>query len=206
MELIGSVSAEEGTGIATDSIGNTYITGFFIRATPGPDTTLFGSTPIMSVGASDIYIAKYDSTGNLIWATSAGGTLDDKSKGIAVDPSGNVYLTGYFNSPTITFDTISLSTTLGNDLFIAKYNSSGHIMWAKNAGGSSGDYSNNIDVDANGNSFITGYFNSATIQFGGTTLSIHTPLPEDTIILLLNTICSVILFGETCDRIHCYRE
>lgn len=167
----GGTPSEEGTAISNDAEGNTYVTGFFSTSISGPNTDLFGSIPVIGYNASDIFIAKYDSTGNLVWAKSAGGGLDDKSKGIALDINGNVYITGYFNSPVINFDSISLNTTMGNDLFIAKYNNNGDILWAKNVGGGSGDYSNSIATDEMGNSFITGYFTSASILFGTTTLN-----------------------------------
>ena len=161
----GGIFSEEATAIAIDAAGNTYITGFY--ASP---TCTFGSTSLTNISFTDIFIAKYDAAANLVWAKSAGGLGDDKSKSIAVDTSGNVYITGYFNSATITFDTITLATTFGNDMFIAKYNAAGNVVWAKKAGGTSGDYSNSISVDHICNSFITGYFHSANIQFGGTTL------------------------------------
>jgi len=161
----GGIFSEEATSIAVDALGNTYITGFFTSP-----TCTFGSTTLTNISFADIFIAKYDTLANLVWVKSAGGLADDKSKSIAVDTSGNVYITGYFNSATITFDTVTLATTFGNDMFIAKYNASGNVVWAKNAGGTGGDYSNSIAVDASGNSFITGYFNSANIQFGSTTL------------------------------------
>lgn len=161
----GGVASEEGTAITVDVLGNTYITGVF----SGP-TCSFGTTTLTNVSFTDVFIAKYDASANLVWAKSAGGLGYDQSTSIAVDTSGNVFVTGFFNSSTITFDTITLSTNAGYDMFIAKYNSNGSIIWAKNIGGASADYSNSISVDSIGNSFITGYFKSASIQFGSTTL------------------------------------
>ncbi|MES2566837.1 MAG: SBBP repeat-containing protein [Bacteroidota bacterium] len=161
----GGVSSDEGSAITVDVLGNTYITGVF-----SAPSCSFGTTTLTNVSFTDVFIAKYDASSNLVWAKSAGGLGYDKSTSIAVDTSGNVYVTGYFNSSTITFDTITLTTTAGYDMFIAKYNSNGNILWAKNIGGASADYSNSISVDSIGNSFITGYFRSASIQFGSTTL------------------------------------
>jgi hypothetical protein len=161
----GGTNSEEGTAIAVDAIGNTYITGFFASL-----TCPFGTTSLTNVGFNDIFIAKYDPASNLVWVKSAGGSGDDKPTGIAVDTSGNVYITGYFSSSTITFDTITFASNAGTDLFIAKYNSVGNVVWAKKAGGATGDFSNSIVVDASGNSLITGYFKSASISFGSTTL------------------------------------
>ena len=110
-----------------------------------------------------------------LWAKGAGGTYNDYTHSIAVDANGNSYVTGYFDSPTITFG----STVLTNansaggtcDIFIVKYDESGNVLWAKGEGGTSTDYAYSITVDANGNSFITGYFDSPSIIFGSTTLT-----------------------------------
>jgi hypothetical protein len=162
---------EEGTAVALDPAGNTYITGFYREANPTAYTISFGTASITSVQGNDMFIAKYDPAGALIWVRSAGGAGDDRGKGIAVDVSGNVYVTGHFSSTSMIFDTISLATTAFTDAFIAKYNSSGDILWAEKAGGAGGDFSYSIGVDAASNCYITGYFNSSTLTIGTTTLS-----------------------------------
>jgi hypothetical protein len=167
----GAMWYEEATAVATDAAGNSYITGFFKNANPGTYTISFGSTTITSVGSNDVFIAKYDPSGNLLWAKSAGGTGDDRGKSIAVDAGGNVYITGQFNSAAFVLDTITLNTSAGFDVFVAKYNSSGDAIWAKKAGGSGGDYGYSIALDSSANCYITGYFNSATSVFGSTTLN-----------------------------------
>ena len=161
----GGMSSEEATAIAVDATGNTYITGFF-----SSPTCSFSTTSLTNASFTDIFIAKYDAASNLVWAKSAGGLGDERGTSIAVDTSGNVYVTGYFNSSSITFDTITLGSTAGIEMFIAKYNSTGNVVWAKKAGGSSADYANSISVDANGRSLVTGYFKSSSISFGSTTL------------------------------------
>ncbi len=167
----GGIFSEEASGIAVDAAGNTYVTGFYASPNPGPYSIMFDTTTLTAVSHTDIFIAKYDASANLVWAKSAGGTGDDKTHSIAVDAAGNSYVTGYFNSPSITFDSITLTSTAFNDVFIAKYNAAGNVIWAKKAGGPGGDYSNSIAVDNVGNSYITGYFNSSSIAFGSTTLT-----------------------------------
>lgn len=72
---------------------------------------------------------------NWLWAKSAIGTIPDYGYSVSADAQGNVFVTGRFFSPTITFDTITLTNTdsSGNteDIFIAKYDTSGNILWAK---------------------------------------------------------------------------
>lgn len=105
-----------------------------------------------------------------VWAKNAGGTSTDDSYSISTDSEGNVYITGNFLSETISFDSIQLSNNGSWDIFIAKYNSEGNILWAKGAGGTEGDIANSIAVDSEGNVFITGSYSSDSISFDSTTL------------------------------------
>ena len=86
------------------------------------------------------------------WVQSADGSADDYGNCISTDISGNVFVAGRFNSPTITFGTTTLTNAGGVDIFIVKYDNLGNVLWAKSAGGSSYDEGIGIKVDANGNS------------------------------------------------------
>ena len=166
----GGNNIDIGQSIAVDASGNSYITGYFQSS-----TITFGTITLTNNGSQNIFIAKYDALGNVVWAKSAGGNGYDWGRGISVDASGNSYITGSFGSATITFGTTTLinndSTAMTEDIFIAKYDASGNVIWAKSAGGSGSDNGNSIAVDASGNSYITGYFESPTITFGTTTLT-----------------------------------
>ena len=161
----GGTDWDEGYGIAVDSAGNTYVTGYF------EGTASFGGTSLTSSGSNDVFVAKYDASGNVLWEKKAGGTNFDKGRGIAVDGSGNAYVTGEF-SGTASFGgtTLSSSGTYIADIFVAKYDASGNVLWAKKAGGSSWDEGRSIAVDGSGNTYVTGYF-LGTANFGGTTLT-----------------------------------
>ncbi len=103
-----------GYGIALDGSANSYVVGDF------SGTITFGtSTSLTSAGSGDVFVAKYDSAGNLAWAKSAGGTGNDVPGGIAVDGSGNSYVTGFF-SGTATFGSITLTSAGTGDVFVAK--------------------------------------------------------------------------------------
>ncbi|HPI42519.1 MAG TPA: SBBP repeat-containing protein [Candidatus Cloacimonas acidaminovorans] len=103
------------------------------------------------------------------WAKKAGGTGGDYCRSIAVDDNGNSYVTGVFEG-SATFGTTTLTSSGQYDIFVAKMDINGNWLWAKKAGGTSYDYGLGITVDANGNSYVTGYFlESAT--FGATTLT-----------------------------------
>jgi hypothetical protein len=161
------------TGITTDAIGNVYVVGNF----DSPTLTL-GSTTLNNAGNWDVFLAKYDAAGNVLWAVGAGGTSRDECYGIVIDANDNVYIHGWFGSPSITFGaTILLNTDFaGSEIFLVKYNSAGTVLWAKKQGGTGVDKGHDIAVDASGNVYATGFFQSSTITFGSTTLTNAGPM------------------------------
>ncbi len=157
---MGGTSYDLGTDVTVDSSGNVYTTGNFygtVDFDPG-----MGVLYLTSVGDSDIFVSKLDSSGNLLWAKRMGGTNYDKGYSIAVDPSGNVHTIGGFYG-TVDFDPGELSgfylnSAGGSDIFVSKLNSSGNFVWAKSMGGTNFDSGNGIAVDSSGNVYTTGSF------------------------------------------------
>lgn len=159
-----------GYGITVDKNNNVYVSGtFYQQATFGAgqehETTLSGIY-------SEIFIAKYSSDGQLVWAKSAGGENDDNpgGTGLAVDEQANVYLTGAFWGSAI-FGAGETNETILNgenlDVFVAKYDTDGQLLWVKKAGGPQFDGAKNIDLDENGNLYLTGnYYNEITFEQG----------------------------------------
>lgn len=151
----------------TDSDGNTYVTGTFAGT-----TATFGTTTLTNADPNgfngDIFIAKYSSSGDVIWAKSAGGTGNDAGNGIAMDSDGNIYITGEIKGQA-DFSGTTLSPTNNNteEIFIAKYNSGGDLQWAERAGGGNRDFGNDIAVDQNGDVYVTGTIKN-NAEFGGT--------------------------------------
>jgi hypothetical protein len=162
-KTFGGTDGDIGNGIATDAAGNVYITGWYASS-----TISFGTSTLTNAGTgSDVFIVKLNSSGNDIWAKSAGGTGSDRGYGIAVDPSGNILTTGAYSSSTINFGTGSLSNaSTVNDFFIVKHDSNGNALWAKNAGGINADTGFSIGTDSLGNVYAAGAFASPTINFG----------------------------------------
>ena len=181
---LGASANDLGYGIAVDSSANAYITGYL---DPFPQNLLLakynsagtiqwqrtlggggvdygwqlaidsndniyvsGETRSAGAGSRDVLLAKYNSSGTLQWQRTLGGGSDEYGYGIAVDSSGNVYVAGRTRSAGAGSD----------DLFLAKYNSSGTIQWQRTVGGSGSDYGNAVGVDSNDNVYITGYSRS----------------------------------------------
>jgi hypothetical protein len=156
----GGFSYDYGIGICYDKSGNIYVTGYQIQS-------VFGNDTLTGIGLS-AFVAKYDTAGNVLWARNAYGTISPTSTGTAIttDASGNIYITGYFRY-SISFGNDTLSNAGYDGIFIAKYDSSGNAQWASSPGGTNYDYSNSICTDASGHVFITGYFSSSFLNFGG---------------------------------------
>lgn len=157
----------QGLGIGLDAAGNSYVTGFFNSAAtfaPGE----INETPLAAAGVKEVFLAKYDINGNFVWAKRAGGIFSDQAEGIAVDALGNSYITGRFGD-VARFGSGELNQTdltasgLAEDIFVAKYNSSGLLQWAKRAGGTGTDQGLAIAIDATGNSYVTGIFNGSAM-------------------------------------------
>ncbi len=157
-------------GVGIDGNGNCYLAGNYYF-TP----IVFGSYVLPNSGSGDIYIVKYNAIGEVEWANRAGGNLNDEVFNIATDSYGNSYITGGFSSSSISFDSYTLTAVGSTDIdnvFTVKYNTNGAVEWAKGAGGDSDERGVGVNVDPNGNCYVTGYFTSPSIAFGTETLTL----------------------------------
>ncbi len=160
---ITSEGFDECLDLTTDASGNVYATGQieFIAN--------FNGLLLESAGVHDIFVAKYDSSGNLLWAKRAGGIGGDKGQSIAVDGSGNVFIVGEIDD-TSYFDTIQVVPRDKNNLFVAKYNSNGEAQWVRHIESDSlNTRGYGIACDAGGNVYACGamqynaYYNGSLI-------------------------------------------
>jgi Beta-propeller repeat len=155
---------EEGVSISSDNSGNIYIAGKCYS------TSTFGN--IISTGNAWGFIAKYNQDGQTQWVirptTTNGGYVFFSAT--ETDNNNNLYVTGTF-SGIVNFGNSTLTSTQ-DDIFIAKYNSSGTLLWAVKSSVNNGHrgVANDIEVDINGNLYITGSFRGS-ITFGMTTLT-----------------------------------
>jgi hypothetical protein len=150
----GGPGTDGGTGIAIDTSSNFYVSGFFRESVD------FEGTNIASLGGRDMFLAKYNNTGVFQWVEHGGGSGDDLATGVAVTNSGNVSLTGRFES-TWQLDNRLISSEGGSDILIAQYNNAGILEWAIDAGGSGSDSPRGLTTDSGNNTFVTGFFSDS---------------------------------------------
>ncbi len=162
----GSPGYTTGEKVAVDNKDNIIVTGYF------DSTITFGNTTFTSYGSADIFIAKYDPSGKILWARQAGGSNYDNGFGVATDKIGNIVITGSFSSASAKFDGLSVRSVGGSDVFVAKYDPNGKIIWAKTAGGKLYDVGYGVTSDKNNDIIITGTF-SNSINFNGIGLDGH---------------------------------
>jgi hypothetical protein len=144
--------------------GYVYATGAF------SDTVSFDAINLISSGFTDSYLAKIDTSGNIIWIKKAGGTGDDNANGIGIDASDNVFLSGRFSNIS-NFGTFQLNSNGQQDIFLCKYNSNGTEQWVKQMGGTWDDQSGEVALDHFGNLYaigrVRGNFSIDTNTFDG---------------------------------------
>ena len=155
-----SCDRQSGAGIAIDPFGNIFISGSFSFEAdfdPGPGTDIH-----VGVGGSDIYVTKFDSSGNWKWARTWGGDRSDFCWAVDVDSNGNCYIGGEFTTE-IDLDPgpgtdIRFATNWDTEAFICKLDQSGDLVWGGIIGGDGGESLKDIAVNNNGDVFFTGKF------------------------------------------------
>ncbi|MGB0522471.1 MAG: RHS repeat-associated core domain-containing protein, partial [Flammeovirgaceae bacterium] len=149
----------------TDANGNLYITGFY-----GTNVD-FDGRAVSSSNGTDMFVAKYDTNGNLVWMKAGTGTSAIQGKGVRADAAGNVFVSGWFYND-ITFDGVNRinASNWQSDVFLAKYDAQGNFLWAQTGGTIGVDYGFRMEVDAQGNAYIVGSY-TAGANFSGQTLT-----------------------------------
>jgi hypothetical protein len=185
---IGGTAADYGGQVAVDGANNVYLVGWFSSANSQFDASGNAATLLSTTGGYDVFLAKYDPSGNLLWNQKMGGTGADHGLGLAIDKDASLYIAGYFASATAEFDpanpggagTLALSAAI--DIYIAKYDSSGAFVWARAMEGDKQDHAQAIALDGAGNVYITGAIESSFVDFnpganGGTVINVAAYCP-----------------------------
>jgi len=150
--------------LAIDNSGNVHITGLF-NGTMDMDPS--AGTYNLTSNGNDIFISKFDASGNFVWANQSGSAGLDQSYSIDIDFDGNVLILGSFEG-TVDFDPgvgiVNLMAIGNSDIFVQKLDADGNFLWAKQIGGTDEEFGNSISTDLNGNVYITGEFKQ-TVDF-----------------------------------------
>jgi hypothetical protein len=136
---LGTSGYEDAHGVAADSLGNNFISGWTQGSLGGPNA-----------GSTDAFVSRYDVNGNLQWTRQVGTAADDRSFGLAADGAGNVYSVGW------TYGSLAGPLTGTINAFLYKYNSAGSLLWAKQSNFSPFSSGYAVTSDTLGNVFITG--------------------------------------------------
>jgi len=156
---IGGSLNEEGLGIAVDASGNVYVVG----TTTSPTGWASGGWNTVYGGNTDAFLVKLNSSGQHVWSSYLGGSGDDEAFAVAVDGSGNAYVTG--KTSTAGWVSGGWNTIFGGgtfDAFLVKLDTSGAHLWSTYLGGATGnDYGYGVVVDGSENVCVTGYTKSA---------------------------------------------
>ena len=198
--------ASYASGIAVDTAGQAYVSGF--TDTPGsgfPGTT---SSLIQNAngGGQDAFVTKLNAAGTaLVYSTYLGGSGTDIGYGIAVDTAGNAYVTGQTNTSGSGFPgtagSLIQSTNAGGpwDLFVTKLNAAGTaLVYSTYLGGSGDDSGRGIAVDTASNAYVTGYTDTPGSGFPGTAGSLIQSTnggDQDAIVAKLNAAGTALVYS-----------
>ncbi len=173
----GSTATIYASSIVADENNNTVLVGYFsdtVDFDPGPGV-------FNLIGNNDVFILKLDSSGGLVWAKriSTGSAIEMKD--VALDSNGNIYATGIFQNfvdfdPDTSTYVLTAPGSFEYEVFILKLDDAGNFIWAKNMGGSNGDYVTQIFIDDSMNVYTTGSFRqSADFDPGPGVSSLFSP-------------------------------
>ena len=163
----GSTQNDYCYGMDVDAQNNVYVTGIFRSvANFGPLTNTY---TIAAVGTEAMLIAKYSSTGALVWANGIGGATAEGGYRLKVDNNSDIVVIGYMISSTLDADpspTISLNLTKvgsgGIDAIVAKFNATGNLIWATNTGGTGEMWPDNVTTDPQNHIYFVEAFEGVT--------------------------------------------
>ncbi len=129
------------------------------------DDLVLNNDTVAHKGSVDVFIAKYDSLGQLLWVEGISGDGSEIPSSCGIDTFNNIYVSGYFNSDTLSYVDKQIVTHGQYDLFMVKLDKNGQSIWMNGFGGPGNDFSTDIAVGHYNELYVTGYFNSDTLKF-----------------------------------------
>ena len=158
--LIGGAGVDSGNGVAATNDGGVIVTGSYASSV----TLMVEEAPVtlVSAGGDDIFVAKLDGDGELLWLRSAGGFDNDVGHDVAATPSGGAFVTGEFQREASFPDGAPQAHSIeffgASDIFVASYDAHGRVEWLRRAGGEGMNSGNAVAVAADGSALVTGEF------------------------------------------------
>ena len=157
----GTYDQDSGFGVAADVSGDTYVTGVFLQDTVDFDPGA-GVDNHASNGDHDVFLSKFGSSGDFVWARTWGGIYRDRGDSVAVVGSGTSYVAGTFFKDTVDFDPgsgVDYHTPKGDlGIFLSKFVPSGDFVWARTWGGGGQEGCYRAAVDGPGNAYVADSF------------------------------------------------
>lgn len=157
---LGGNNFDKGRGLAVDKQGNIYIAGQVMST---DFKTTAGAYQTAIAGSADVFVAKFKSTGELIYSTLVGGTGADSANSLAIDSKGNAYVTGFTGSKDFPTTAGAYQTAIkgAQDVFVFALNPTGTaLVYSTYLGGTIVNRGWDIEVDSAGNAYVTGITNS----------------------------------------------
>ncbi len=159
IQFDGGNGSSIGVSVCTDNQRNVYVAGGFVGS-----NMLLDSVLVMNEGQMDIFLAKYDTSGNVLWAKGIGGVGNENANSVVCDDLGNVYLAGSFESPLLTGLPQADANKGGTDAVVYKINSNGAVVWGRGLGGEDNDGANAVAVLGT-DVYLGGAFKSPQLSF-----------------------------------------
>jgi len=153
--------------VEVDTYGNTYVSGIFRGGSLSLDYH-----HALNNGGLDVFVAKFTSVGDCVWLTTFGGSLDEHVEDMIVDPLGDVYVVGSYDSPQFNASSSVLNNSGSRDGFVVSIGqNSGTISWGNSVNGVGFDNITGVTLDSTGNLVYSGWTASPQFTINGTTLN-----------------------------------
>lgn len=150
--------SEYGQNIVADKEGNVYVSGEFSKS------FIIDNRELVSNGGDDVFLAKLNPSGKVLWIKKFGGVDYDWCGGICIDENSNIFLTGTFRKQITLGDSVFISSKNGYDFFLTKIDENGIVIWSRAFIGEGDNSTTTITNDNNGYIFLSGYYNN-TLKF-----------------------------------------